>query len=81
MSALESNIGFVSGFKIKSVKPEIAADLIPFSKFSLSSKPGSPKHTLESNHPIEICKFSFSMISLVLTLRFLPISLIIPLTI
>ena len=47
-----------------SVKPDNPAVLIPFSKSSLSSRPGSPKQTLESSHPIETCKFSLEIIVL-----------------
>ena len=36
-----------------SVNPERHAVREPFSIVSLSSNPGSPKHTLESNHPCE----------------------------
>ena len=38
------------------VKPDIDATFSPLMMVSLSSKPGSPKQTLESNQPLETCR-------------------------
>ena len=81
MSALESKNGKVSEFKTMSVKPDNPADLIPFSKSSLSSRPGSPKQTLESSHPIETCKFSLEIIVLAGLSIFLSMLVIMPFSI
>ena len=48
---LVSATGFVLLCKAIVVKPESAAVLSPFCMVSLSSKPGSPKHTLVSVQP------------------------------
>ena len=51
MSELLSGIGWEVGFNTTAVNPLLAATNNPFSMVSLSSKPGSPKLTLVSNHP------------------------------
>ena len=50
--------GFVFAFTAIAVKPLFDATFSPFFMVSLSSKPGSPKETLVSNHPHETCKLS-----------------------
>ena len=62
-SDLESIIGFVFAFSAIAVKPLLAATFNPLAMVSLSSKPGSPKETLVSNHPQETCRFSNSTTS------------------
>ena len=51
---LLSIAGFVFEFTATAVNPLFAATDKPFLIVSLSSKPGSPKETLVSNHPQEI---------------------------
>ena len=58
ISEWESITGNVFEFRAMSVNPELAATTNPFEIVSRSSKPGSPKDTLLSNHPFETCKFS-----------------------
>ena len=59
-AALLSITGLVFAFTAIAVKPLLAATSKPFLSVSLSSKPGSPRETLVSNQPQEICRFSFS---------------------
>lgn len=47
-------------FNAIAVKPLLATTFNPLAMVSLSSKPGSPKETLVSNHPQETCRFSNS---------------------
>ena len=81
-SDFESIIGFVFGFTATAVKPLFAATCNPFAMVSLSSKPGSPKETLLSNHPQETCKF-FKLITLTLSVALIEsaIFLIVPFSI
>ena len=48
-----SEIGFVLGWSAMEVNPDLEATLKPLAIVSLSSYPGSPKDTLESNQPLE----------------------------
>ncbi len=63
MEALLSVTGFVFGLTATAVNPLFAAVINPFLMVSRSSKPGSPKQTLVSNQPCEMCKL-FKVISL-----------------
>ena len=61
-----------------SVNPDLLDVLRPFSKVSLSSKPGSPNDTELSNHPFDICRFSKDIIFSSFTLISFSIFLMIP---
>ena len=56
IAPLLSGTGLVFVLSATVVKPDKAAVFKPFSMFSLSSKPGSPKDTPLSNQPLEMCR-------------------------
>ena len=72
-AVLLSVLGNVFGLTATAVNPLFEAVFRPFSMVSLSSNPGSPRLTLVSNQPFEMCKWlrEISLIFLFIPLAWL----------